>query len=73
MIGTVARLSERFSLIDQRTRPLRSRLGFWRGEPFDMEEWSYERDLNLDLFAAFNRLPIFQLLLSPPQFLVEGL
>ena len=45
-------LSERFSLVDQRTRLLRSRLGFWRGEPFDMEEWSYERDLNLDLFAA---------------------
>ena len=43
------RLSERFSLFDQQTCPLHSRLGFRRGIPFDMEEWGYERDLKLDL------------------------
>ena len=31
------RLSERFSLFDQQTCPLRSRLGFRRGIPFDMD------------------------------------
>ena len=46
------RLSERFSLFDQQTCPLRSRLGFRRGISFDMHEWSYERDLKLDLFAT---------------------
>ena len=46
------RLSERFSLFDQLTCPLHSRLGFRRGIPFDMEEWGYERDLKLDLFAT---------------------
>ena len=43
------RLSERFSLFDQQTCPLRSRLGFRRGIAFDMHEWGYERDLKLDL------------------------
>ena len=43
------RLSERFSLFDQQTCPLRSGLGFRRGKPFDMDEWGYERDLKLDL------------------------
>ena len=43
------RLSERFRLFDQQTRPLHSRLGFRRGISFDMDEWSYERDLKLDL------------------------
>ena len=46
------RLSERFSLFDQQTCPLRSRLGFRRSIPFDMDEWGYERDLKLDLFAT---------------------
>ena len=46
------RLSERFSLFDQQTCSLRSRLGFRRSVPFDMEEWGYERDLKLDLFAT---------------------
>ena len=49
------RLSERFSLFDQQTCPLHSRLGFRRGIPFDMHEWGYERDLKLDLFATQRR------------------
>ena len=46
------RLSERFSLFDQQTCPLRSRLGFRRGISFDMHERGYERDLKLDLLAT---------------------
>ena len=46
------RLSERFSLLDQQTCPLHSRLGFRRGISFDMDEWGYERDLKLDLLAT---------------------
>ena len=46
------RLSERFSLFDQQTCPLRSRLSFRRGIAFDMDERGYERDLKLDLLAA---------------------
>ena len=49
------RLSERFSLFDQQTCPLRSRLGFRRSIPFDMDEWRYERDLKLDLLATQRR------------------
>src|SRR5208282_777819 len=49
------RLTERFSLFDQQTRPLSSRLGLRRGIPFDMDEWGYERDLKLDLLAAQHR------------------
>ena len=46
------RLSERFSLFDQQTCLLRSRLGFWGGIPFDMDEWGDECDLKLDLLAT---------------------
>jgi len=46
------RLAECFSLFDQQTCLLRSRLGFRRGISFDMEEWGYEGDLKLDLFSA---------------------
>ena len=46
------RLAERFSLFDQQTCPLHSRLGFRRRIAFDMDEWSYERDLKLDLLAT---------------------
>ena len=46
------RLSKRFSLFDQQTCPLRSRLGFRRSVSFDMDEWGYERDLKLDLLAT---------------------
>ena len=46
------RFSERFSLFDQQTRPLRSRLGFRRSIPFDVHERGYERDLKLDLLAT---------------------
>jgi hypothetical protein len=46
------RLSERFSLLDQQTCPLRSRLGFRCRKPFYMHERGYERDLKLDLFAT---------------------
>ena len=45
-------LSERFSLFDQQACSLHSLLGFRRRVPFDMEEWSYERDLKLNLFAT---------------------
>ena len=31
------RFSKRFSLFDQQTRPLHSRLGFWRSIAFDMD------------------------------------
>ena len=46
------RLSERFSLFDQQTCPLHSRLGFRRGIAFDVDERGYERDLKLDLLAT---------------------
>ena len=46
------RLSQRFSLFDQQMCPLRSRLGFRRRIPFDMNERGYKRDLELDLLAA---------------------
>ena len=46
------RLSQRLGLFDQQTCPLRSRLGFGRSIPFDMDEWGYERDLKLDLLAT---------------------
>jgi hypothetical protein len=49
------RLTERFSLLDQNTCPLRSRLGFRRGIPFDVGEWGYERDLKFDLLATQRR------------------
>jgi hypothetical protein len=39
------RLAERFSLFDQQACPLRSRLGFRRGVPFDLHQRGYERDL----------------------------
>jgi hypothetical protein len=45
-------LSERFSLCYQQTCSLRSRLGFRRSVSFDMDEWSNERGLKLDLFAT---------------------
>src|SRR5262249_44681516 len=50
--GIFGWLSDCFSLLDQKTCPLYSRLGFRRGISFDMHEWGYERDLKLDLFAA---------------------
>ena len=46
------RLSQRFSLLDQQTCLLRSRLGFDRGIAFDMDEWGDKRDLKLDLLAT---------------------
>jgi hypothetical protein len=46
------RLSKRFSLFDQQTCPLHGCLGFLGGIAFDREEWGYERDLKLDLFAT---------------------
>ena len=49
------RFSERFSLLDQQTCLLCSRLGFRRGIAFDMDEWGYERDLKLDLLATQRR------------------
>src|SRR6516225_8872682 len=45
-------LSERFSSFDQEMCPFRSGLGFRRGKPFDVAEWSYERDLKLDLLTT---------------------
>ena len=49
------RLTERFSLFDQQTCPLHSRLGFRRRIAFDMHERGYERDLKLDLLATQRR------------------
>src|ERR1700758_1231392 len=45
-------LAECFSLFDQQTCLLRSRLGFRRSVAFDMHEWCYKRDLMLDLLAT---------------------
>jgi chorismate mutase len=39
------RLSARFHLADKPTCALRRRSGFRRSIAFDMDEWSYERDL----------------------------
>ena len=49
------RFPESFGLFDQQTCPLRSRLGFRRSIPFDMDERGYERDLKLDLLATQRR------------------
>ena len=46
------RLSERFSLFDQQRARSSSRPGFRRRIAFDVQEWGYERDLKLDLFAT---------------------
>src|ERR1700730_5869581 len=46
------RLSQRFGLLDQQTCLLRSGLGFGGSIAFDVDEWSYERDLKLDLLAT---------------------
>src|SRR5262249_41130369 len=45
-------LAERFGSLDQDVCPLRSRPGLLRGEPLDVAEWGYERDLELDLLAT---------------------
>src|SRR6476469_205501 len=50
--GVFGRLSERFSLFDQQACPLRSRLGFRCGIPFEMHDWGYEVDLKSDLLAT---------------------
>src|SRR5436309_14403781 len=46
------RLSERFSLFDQQSCPLNSRLGFRRRVAADVEEWGYECNLKLDFFTT---------------------
>ena len=43
------RLTKCFRLFDQQACPLRRRLSFRRGIPFDMHKRGYERDLKLDL------------------------
>jgi hypothetical protein len=45
-------LSTCFCSFDQKTCPLNSLFGFRRGIPFDVNKRRYERDLQLDLFAA---------------------
>jgi hypothetical protein len=50
--GIFRTLSENFSLLDQQTCPLRSRLGIRRSKPFDMLKRVREGDLKLDLFAT---------------------
>jgi hypothetical protein len=47
-----ATLSERFSVFDQYAGPLRGRPGLRRSISFDMEERSYERDLQLDFLST---------------------
>ena len=49
------RLSQRFRLLDQWSRPLHGRLGVRRGIAFDVHERVSRRDLKLDLFAAERR------------------
>src|SRR5262249_22948051 len=49
------RLPLRFSLIDQQTCPLRSRLGFRGAVSFDMHQRGNERDLQLDLLTTQRR------------------
>src|SRR6516165_9999460 len=51
----LGRLPECFSLFDQQTCPLRGRLGFRRGMPFDMLKWVYECKLKANLFATKRR------------------
>jgi hypothetical protein len=51
----LGRLPECFSLFDQQTCPVRGRLGFRRGKPFDMLEWVYQFNLKLDFFATKRR------------------
>ena len=46
------RLSERFSLLDQQTCPLNSSPGFRSRVAANMQEWGYECNLKLDLFAT---------------------
>src|SRR5215472_4403375 len=46
------RLSERFSLLDQQTCSLHGCLGFLSAIALDREEWGYECNLELDLFAT---------------------
>src|SRR6516165_5754654 len=46
------RLSECFSLFDQQTCSLCSRLRFRRSIPFDMDKWGYKVDLEFDMLAA---------------------
>ena len=46
------RLTTRFRLFDKEASPLCGRLAFWRGVPFDVDEWGYERDLQFYLLAA---------------------
>src|SRR6516165_7715938 len=48
-------LSERLRLFDQQTCLVNSRFGFGSSVSFDMDEWSYESDLKLDLLAAQGR------------------
>jgi len=45
-------LAERFSFFNQKMCLLRRGLGFRRGEPLDVPEWGYERDLKLDLLTT---------------------
>ena len=51
----LGRLAKCLSLFDQQTCPLRGRLAFRRGLPFDMLEWVYQCSLKLDFFATKRR------------------
>lgn len=51
----LGRLAKCFRLFDQQTCPLRGRLGFRCGKPFDMLEWIYQCNLQLDFFATKRR------------------
>ncbi len=51
----LGRLAKCFGLFDQQTCPLRDRLGFRRGLPFDMLEWVYQCNMKLDLVATKRR------------------
>src|SRR5262249_8878995 len=46
------RLSERFSLFEEETRPVHGGSGFWRRVAADMKKWGYEFHLKLNLQAT---------------------
>ena len=54
-MGLREALPERFSLFDQQTCSLHSRLGFRRGMPFNVHKWGDKRYVKLNLLATHAR------------------
>jgi hypothetical protein len=55
----LGRLAKCFRLFHQQTCSLRGRHRFRRGLPFDMLEWVYQCNLQLDFFATKRRRAVF--------------